>query len=118
MSEVIHEIAAEMSPLILAAEEAMEDAMVAVANLMAGTVAKRREVGLLPIENQPTVLLLHRALTQTIESSGRVLRAHGKIEKQYQALASGDTHPLTRENVEKGAAAAARRRAPALALVG
>lgn len=119
MSEIIHEVAAEMSPLVVAAEEAMEDAVVAIANLIAGAVARRRQVGMLPVEAQPTVLLLQRALDHTIESNGIVLRAHGSLEAHYKTLASGDTHPVTREFVQASAATAARRRgAPALSIAG
>jgi hypothetical protein len=110
MSKFIHEIAADVSPLVLAAEEAMEDAVVAIANLMAGAVAKRREAGVLPAHAQPTVLLLHKALTQTIESKSNVLRVHGKLEDQYRTLASDDVHPLTLEGVQRTAEAATRHR--------
>ena len=110
MSEFIHEIAAEVSPLVLAADEAMEDAVVALANLMAGAVAKRREAGILPAHAQPTVLLLHRALTQTIESQSNVLRVHGKLADQYRTLASDDVHAITVENVQRSAERATRHR--------
>jgi hypothetical protein len=99
MSEHIHELAAEVSPLVHAAEMAMEDAVVALANLMAGAVARRREAGIMPAAAQPTVLLLHRALTQTIEGGSTMLRVHGKLEDQYRTLASDDLHPLSEEAV-------------------
>lgn len=104
MSEQIHDVAAELSPMILAAEEAIEDATAAVATLIAGTVAKRRATGMLPAEAQPTVLILQEALSHTIRSGNMVLRAHGRFEEQYRTLANGDTHPLTREGVQNRAA--------------
>lgn len=117
MSEHIHELAAEVSPLVHAAEVAMENAVVAIANLMAGAVARRREAGIMPAAAQPTVLLLHRALTQTIEGGSTVLRIHGKLEDQYRTLASDDIHPLSEEAV-LGQARAARPVARPLSLVG
>ena len=117
MSEHLHDVAAELSPMILAAEEAIEDAMVAVAALMAGTVAKRRAVGMLPAEAQPTVLMLQQALSHTIRSGNMVLRAHGRFEEQYRTLANGDTHPLTREAVQNRAATLAGRDQPHLSVV-
>lgn len=110
MSEHIHEIAAEVSPLVLAADEAMEDAVVAIANLMAGTVSRRREAGILPADAQPTMLLLHKALSQTIETQNSVLRVHGKLEDQYRTLASGDVHGITAEGVLRSAERATRHR--------
>lgn len=110
MSEFIHEIAAEVSPLVLAAEEATEDAVVAIANLMAGAIAKRREAGILHAKAQPTVLLLHKALGQVIDSKSNVLRAHGHLEDQYKTLASDDVHPITVEGVQRSAEKATHRR--------
>lgn len=110
MSELIHEIAGEVSPLVQAAEEAMEDAVVAIANLMAGAVARRREAGVLPAQAQPALLMLHRALTSTIEGSNDVLRVHGKLEEQYKITAADDVHPFTVEGVQRTAEQASRRR--------
>lgn len=110
MSKFIHEIAAEVSPLILAAEEAAEGAVVAIANLMAGAVAKRREVGILPAEAQPTVMMLHKALGQAIDSTSSILRAHGDLESQYRTLASDDVHAITAEGVQRSAEVATRHR--------
>lgn len=117
MPEPLHDVAAELSPMILAAEEAIEDAVVAVASLMAGTVAKRRAVGMLPAEAQPTVLMLQQALSHTIRSGNIVLRAHGRFEQQYRTLANGDTHPLTREGVQNRAATYARAEQSHLSVV-
>jgi len=110
MSEFIHEIAAEVSPLILAAEEAAESAVVAIANLMAGAVAKRREAGILLGQAQPTVLMLHKALGQAIDSTSSVLRAHGQLQDQYRTLASDDVHAITAEGVQRSAEIATRHR--------
>ncbi|MEI9851557.1 MAG: hypothetical protein WDN24_12750 [Sphingomonas sp.] len=110
MSEHIHEVASEVSPLVQAAEEAMEDAVIAIANLMAGAVAKRREAGILPAEAQPALLLLHRALTSTIEGNSSMLRVHGKLEEQYRTLAADDVHPFTLEAVQRTAVEANRQR--------
>lgn len=118
MSDQIHELASEVSPLVHAAEVAMEDAVIALANLMAGAVARRREAGIKPAAAQPTVLLLHRALTQTIEGGNTVLRVHGKLEEQYRALASDDVHPWSDDEVRNRASAAARGRKASVRLVG
>ena len=118
MSEHIHAIAAEVSPLVLAAEEAMEDAVVALSNLMAGAVARRREAGMMPAAAHPTVLLLHHALGQTIASKSSVLRAHGKLAEQYRTLASDDLHPLTENGVSATAERTTRHRRKPLVAVG
>ncbi|WP_448662508.1 hypothetical protein ACG3SL_17855 [Sphingomonas sp. CJ20] len=118
MSNDIHELAAEVSPLIHAAEVAMEDAVVAIANLMAGAVAKRRQAGIMPAAAQPTVLMLHRALSQAIEGGSTVLRVHGKLEDQYRVLASDDIHPLSEDAVRGQANGLRRRRTEPLTLVG
>jgi hypothetical protein len=117
MSEHIHELAAEVSPLVHAAEVAMEDAVVALANLMAGAVARRREAGIMPAAAQPTVLLLHRALGQAIQGGSTMLRVHGKLEDQYRTLASDDLHPLSEDAVQGQARSAPAARTP-LSLVG
>jgi hypothetical protein len=117
MSEHIHELASEVSPLVHAAEVAMEDAVVALANLMAGTVARRRQAGIMPAAAQPTVLLLHRALSQAIEGGNTMLRVHGKLEDQYRTLASDDLHPLS-EDAVTGQARSARQGRNPLSLVG
>lgn len=100
MSEHIHDLASEVSPLVHAAEVAVEDAVVAIANLMAGAVARRRKAGIMPAAAQPTVLLLHRALTQTIQGGNTMLRAHGSLEGQYRTLAADDLHPLSEDAVQ------------------
>lgn len=103
MSEFIHEIAGEVSPLLRAAEEANENAIAAIADLISGTVSKRREAGIAPSDAQPTILLLRKALAQAVDSNGNVLRAHGRLHGHYKTLASDDLHPFTQEGT-KGAA--------------
>lgn len=110
MSEYIHEIAGEISPLLLAAEEANEASIVAICNLMAGAVAKRREIGILPASAQPAVLRLKRALDQTIDAQSHVLRFHGSMAEQYKTVAADDLHALTVENVQRSAETANRHR--------
>lgn len=118
MSDAIHDVASDLSLALIDAEEAIEDAVVAVNALITRTIAKRRETGILPGEAQPTILILHQAVSYTLKSSGMVLRAHGQMERHYQTLANGDTHPLTRENVQNRAAALQRRAKRHLSVVG
>lgn len=112
MSEFIHEIAAEVSPLLRKAEEANETAIAAIADLIAGTVSRRREAGVCPSEAQPTILLLRKALSQAVDSNGNVLRAHGRLHQQYKTLASDDLHPFTQEGTKKASRDASEHRRP------
>lgn len=93
----IHEIAREVSGLIREAEEATDNAVVAIANLMAGAVKARRRAGVRSVTGQPTLLRLNRALDRVINGGSDVLRVHGDLHGHYSEEARGDTHPYTDE---------------------
>ena len=112
MSAYIHEIAAEVSPIVIAAEEANEASMVAICNLIAATAQKRRETGVLPSKAHPNFMRLHQALGHTISAQSEVLRFHGKLEENYRVLAADDIHALTIENVQRRAEESKSRRRP------
>jgi len=79
----VHEIAHDVTDLILVAEEAADNAVVAIANLMAGAVQARRRAGVVGATGQPTLLRLKRALDRVIDGGSDVMRVHGELHGQY-----------------------------------
>jgi hypothetical protein len=98
-----HDIAAEISSTMMAAEEANEKSMMAICDLLSVTLAKRRAAGVSPAVAQPAVLRLKRALDQAIESHNNVLRFHGDMSDHYKVLAADDIIPFTENHLQRSA---------------
>lgn len=112
MTEHIHGIAKDVSRLIESAEVTTDQALIAIANLVAGTTQARLDSGLTAKEGRATILRLQRALDAVISAGNHVVRAHGDCFDRYVELASGDVHPTTEYITQaraRDAAARARR---------
>lgn len=91
----IHDIARDVSGLIRKAEQASDASVIAIAELLTGTLRARQQARVRNVTGQETVLRLKRALDRAIDGGSDVLRVHGDLAGQYREHASGDLHPYT-----------------------
>ncbi len=72
-------IASRVVRTIPVAEKSVDDAIAALADLMAAIVRARWEAGVPASTGQATILRLAKAQMQLVEVSNNVLRVHGEI---------------------------------------
>ena len=110
MSESINLTAARLQRQVPAAETRIDDAMIAVASLMACVVSARRDTTGVPlVKGQATIQRLAKVQMALVDASGDVLRVHGDLADIAREPAGLDRHecPSTAiEGAEQPAAAA------------
>ena len=93
MSESINIMAARLQHQVPAAEIRIDDAMIAIASLMASVVTARRDTaGVPPVQGQATIRRLARMQTALVEVSGDALRVHGDLADIARETAGLDMH--------------------------
>lgn len=89
----IAQVAARLQQDVPNAETRIDDALIAVSELMTSIVSARREVDVPGSTGQATIYRVAKAQMSLIEASGNVLRAHSDLVKIGQEKAGFDIHP-------------------------
>jgi hypothetical protein len=93
MPETIHFVARKLRHQVPAAEQSIDDALIAVSSLMTTVVTARRDIGgAQPAREQGTVQRLARAQMALVDASGGVLRVHGELSTIAREMAGLDVH--------------------------
>ena len=93
MSESINIMAARLQHQVPAAEIRIDDAMIAIASLMASVVTARRDTaGVPPVRGHATIRRLARMQTALVEVSGDALRVHGDLADIARETGGLDMH--------------------------
>lgn len=93
MSESINLTAARLQHQVPTAETRIDDAMIAVASLMASVVSARRDTaGVPPVKGQATIHRLAKVQLALVDASGDVLRVHGDLAEIAREAAGLDMH--------------------------
>lgn len=93
MSESINLTAARLQRQVPAAETRIDDAMIAIASLMACVVSARRDIAGVPVvKGQATIQRLAKVQMALVDASGDVLRVHGDLADIARETAGLDMH--------------------------
>jgi Arc/MetJ family transcription regulator len=110
MSESINLTAARLQHQVPSTEIRIDDAMIAVASLMASVVTARRDTaGVPPVKGHATIRRLARMQTALVEVSGDALRVHSDLVDIGRETGGLDMHEcpsVAVEGSERQAAAA------------
>lgn len=90
---LIAHVAARLQQNVPNAETRIDDALIAVSELMTSIVCARRDVDVPGSTGQATIYRVAKAQMSLIEASGNVLRAHSDLVKIGQEKAGFDLHP-------------------------
>lgn len=98
MSEVdptIHAAAGDLAELTRRAHAAADQAVIALSELMSGTLRARRTTPVADHAAQEALLRLHRGIGRALEATSDVARVHGALGELYADMAGPDVHPWT-----------------------
>lgn len=110
MSESINIMAARLQRQVPAAENRIDDAMIAVASLMASVVTARRDTtGVPAVKGHTAIHRLAKMQLALVGVSGEALRVHGELSDIARETAGLDMHecPAVASDTSAHAAAAA-----------
>lgn len=89
----IEKEAARLQQTVPHAESRIDDALIAVSELMTNIVSARRDVDVPGSTGHSTVLRVAKAQMSLIEASGNVYRAHSDLVRIGRETAGWDIHP-------------------------
>lgn len=93
MSKQITVSAARLVRDVPAAENRVDDALIAVSSLMTSVVIARRDTaGVPPVQGQATIRRLMKAQMALVDVSGDILRVHGELADIGRETAGYDLH--------------------------
>lgn len=92
MSMTIPVAAIRIADHVTTAEAGVDQAMIAVANLIATVLQARRETGVEANTGQCEVVRLVRAQSSLVTASSDVLRVHKRLADLHRTVAGGDIH--------------------------